>query len=484
MTTERMVQEALQAAGDPAGAFLWRRVCRDLNGELRIGVVAKDDTVAQRLVRQVGAAEHVQWVTLRVDETDADDGHPTLGTQDRMLGVHALVWATPAVAPLGGEERRGMAALVEAGAPNRRVVAIADLALLANMVPDEGDPEAHRARVAEEADEVQRRIESLAGESWAVVRGEDLPAWVARAKESHTELIRDRRQTVADLLLSDALTRATDAVAQAADEVARVEELLAAEDEQLEEARRIGRRVAAHLLGAIRRETESLLVDLGSFLVGLEGDIPSQVEAVDDLEKLRRTLPHWLHHVVEEWMEERLGLWRARVLEDLAEVNIDDADLDRAQLLVPGLHPAPVRAEGSWTQRVGLTAAVGGGAALILFQQWIPGVIVISGGIAFSALGRKAAEAQNRRSLVDTSIEAVRGMGIDADKLLRDQLASIEDELDRLGDERADAVARDRAVERADLQAQRTARLERQRALQAVLDELRRHIEGLREATA
>ncbi|MEM6929643.1 MAG: hypothetical protein AAF602_22070, partial [Myxococcota bacterium] len=173
MTTERMVQEALQAAGDPAGAFLWRRVCRDLNGELRIGVVAKDESVAQRLVRKLGSPEHVQWVTLRADDAESDEG-PTLGTQDRMLGVHALVWATPAVAPLGGEERRGMAALVEAGAPNRRAVAIADLALLANMVPDEGDADVHAAKVAEEAVEVEKRIESLAGETWTVVRGDDL----------------------------------------------------------------------------------------------------------------------------------------------------------------------------------------------------------------------------------------------------------------------------------------------------------------------
>lgn len=484
MTTERMVQEALQAAGDPAGAFLWRRVCRDLNGELRIGVVAKDESVAQRLVRQVRTADHVQWVTLRADDAEADDGQPTLGTQDRMLGVHALVWATPAVAPLGGEERRGMAALVEAGAPNRRAVAIADLAVLAKMVPDEGDPQAHEARVKAEADEVMHRIEQLSGESWTVVRGDDLPSWVGATKEAHTELIRDRRRTVADLLLGDALKRAQQSVTQADEEVQRVEELLAAEDAQLEAARKAGQRVAAHLLGAVRRETESLLVDLGEFLVRLEGDVPAQVEAVDDLDMARRTLPHWLHHVVEDWMEDRLGSWRARVLEDLAEVNIDDADLDRAQLLVPGLHPTPVRADGNWTQRIGVTAAVGGGAAMLVMGWWVPGLLTLSGGIAWSALGRRAAEAQNRRALVDTTIDAVRGMAQDADKLLRDQLQALEDELDRLGDERAEAVAQDRAVERADLSAQRTARLERRRVVQEVHDDLKRRIEALQEATA
>lgn len=377
-----------------------------------------------------------------------------------------------------------MAALVEAGAPNRRAVVIADLALLANMVPDEGDPEAHQARVAEEAEEVRRRIESLAGETWGVVRDDALSTWVAATKDAHTDLIRDRRQTVADLLLTDALDRARNSVAQAADEVARVEELLAAEDAQLEDARKVGQRVAAHLLGAIRRETESLLVDLGSFLVRLEGDVPAQVEAIEDLDTVRRTLPHWLHHVVEEWMESRLATWRARVLEDLAEVRISDEDLDRAQLLVPALHPPVVGSQAGWTQRIVTTAAVGGGAALIVVGWWMTGLVAVTGGIAWSALGRRAAEAQNRRDLVDTTVDAVRSMAADAEKLLRDQLQAIEDELDRLGDERADAVARDRAVERADLSAQRTARLERQRALQEVLDELSRRIQGLREATA
>ncbi|MEO0600987.1 MAG: hypothetical protein AAF211_06100, partial [Myxococcota bacterium] len=259
---------------------------------------------------------------------------------------------------------------------------------------------------------------------------------------------------------------------------------LAAEDEQLEAARKIGQRIAAHLLGAIRRETESLLVDLGSFLVRLEGDVPAQVEAVDDLETVRRTLPHWLHHVVGEWMERRLTTWRANVLEDLAEVNIDDEDLDRAQLLVPALHPSMVGNDADWTQRVITTAAVGGGAALIVVGWWMTGILAVTGGIAWSALGRRAAEAENRRALVDTTVDAVRTMAADADKLLRDQLKAIEDELDQLGDERAESVARDRAVERADLQAQRTARLERQRALQGVLDDLSRRIQGLREATA
>ena len=350
MGTERMIQEALAAAGDPSGAFLWRRVCRDLDGDLRIGVVARDEGIVHRLTRAVSTDQRVEWVTLRV-EGEGESLSPTLGAQDRMLGVHALVWATAATAPLGEEERRGMAALIEAGAPKRRAVALADLDLLARM-SDEPD---------REAADVQDRVERLAGSDWSVLRGDALPAWVEAAREDHTELIQDRRRTVASLLLREARRQALAAVTEAEADVARVADLLHAEDDTLEEARQAGRRIAAHILGAMRRETESLLVDLRNFLVDLEGDIPGQVDAVPRLEAVRRTLPHWLHHVVEAWMEDRLDRWRVAVLEDLAEIDLSQDDLDRAQLLVPAMHPAPVRADGSWGQRIGVTAAVGGG---------------------------------------------------------------------------------------------------------------------------
>ncbi|MBX2803876.1 MAG: hypothetical protein KTR31_39740 [Myxococcales bacterium] len=468
MSAERLIQEALQAAGDPSGAFLWRRVCRDLDGDFRVGVVARDEAVVHRLIRGVHEDLQVEWVTLRLEDAQGDLA-PSLGAQDRMLGVHALIWATPATAPLGAEERSGMEAVVEAGAPTHRAVAVADLALLQKM---SDDPET-------EAADVMERVQALMGGDWGVVRGDGLAAWVTKARERHTELIVDRRRTVAGLLLKDARKRAQDAVEQADVEVGRVDDLLSKEDEALESARRAGQRVAAHILGAMRRETESLLVDLGTFLVELESDIPTQVERVPELERVRRTLPLWLHHVVEEWMEERLVQWRVRVLDDLAEVKLLDDDLDRAQLLVPGLHPPPVRGEENWGQRIGVTATIGGGAAMLLMGFWVPGVLAVTGGIAWSALGRRAAEASNRRALIQAAVDAVRGMGQDADRLLRDQIRALEDQLDQLGEERADLVAADRLQQRSELQAQRVARQERARALHEVLEDLDRRIEAL-----
>ncbi len=468
MTSERRVQDALQAAGDPAGAFLWRRVCRDLDGDLRIGVVARDEALAQRLVRLAGSDLEVEWVTLRLEQAE-DRLSPSLGAQDRLLGVHALVWATSATAPLSAAERDGMLALVQAGAPDRRAVTIADVDLLERM---SDEPE-------REAAEVSERVKALTPEDWTVLGGPDLQRWVTETRARHAELIVSRRRTVAGLLLREARRQAAEAVESAQTEVARVDDLLSKEDEALEVARRAGKRVAAHILGAMRRETESVLVDLGSFLVDLENDIPAQVEQIPDLDTLRRTLPHWLHRVVEDWMNDRLGAWRSRVLEDLAEVHLDDDDLDRAQLLVPALHPPPVRAEGNWGQRLGVTAAVGGGAAMVVLGYWVPGLLAVTGGIVWSALGRRAAEATNRRALVDAAVDAVRSMGQDADRLLREQIRALEDELDRLGDERADALALDRAMERSELQAQRTARQERARALAAVLEDLDRRISAL-----
>ena len=207
-------------------------------------------------------------------------------------------------------------------------------------------------------------------------------------------------------------------MSQAATELGRVEGLLAAEEQALEAERKRGRRTAAHLLGAVRRQTERLLVDLRSFLLRLEADLPVQVESVDDLDAVKRTVPHWLHHVVEQWMASRLATWRVDVLTDLAELRLDDDDLDRAELLVPALHPSPVKSEGGWGKRIGITAAVGSGAALLVFGLWLPGLLALTGGIAWSALGRAAAEASTRRGLIDAATDAVRGMGHDADRLL------------------------------------------------------------------
>ena len=234
--------------------------------------------------------------------------------------------------------------------------------------------------------------------------------------------------------------------------------LLAAEDAALDQARQQGRRAAAHVLGAVRRETEQLLVDLQDFLLALEADLPAQVEAVDELATLRRVVPHWLQHVVESWIEQRLATWRSDVLTDLAEVGLSEEDTAYAELLVPALFPTPVQVEGGWAGRIGATVGLGGGAALALAGLWLPALVAITGGLAWSALGNSARTAATRRKVLDAATTAVRAMGTDAQRLLRDQIRHVSDQLDQLGEERAGELAAARAEARDDLTAQRQQR--------------------------
>jgi hypothetical protein len=293
------------------------------------------------------------------------------------------------------------------------------------------------------------------------------------------ELASERRRAAAEILLRDARRRADQAVTAAEAELARVDALLAAEDEALEAERIRGRRTAGHLLAAVRRNTEQLLLDLREFLVGLERDLAPQIDAVADLATVRQTLPHWLHHVVSGWMTDRLARWRADVLSDLADIRLEDGAIERAQLLVPALFPSPVRSDPAWGQRIGVTAAVGGGAALLLFGLWVPGLLALGGGLAWSALGRTAALAQTRRTLQDAAVEAVRGMAADGERLLRDQIRTLEDELEKLGEDRAGDLARDRSDTRARLEAERQARRQRRDALDEIRVDLDRRISAI-----
>jgi hypothetical protein len=441
MAAERQVHDALEAAGDPASAFLWRRVCRDLDGELRVGVVSREEALTGRVIRGLAGLEHVEAVPVRV-EADGDALRPTLGAADRLLSVHVLLWATPATAALGAEERRGLQEVAAAGAPARRMVVLADTELLTQMADD---PE-------RELQEVSARVRGLADPSWEVGSVGDLPRWIAALRGERERLARERRREVATLLVGAARTRAEQAVAGATAEVVRIRELLAAEDGDLDAERRKGRRAAAHLLGAMRRHTEQLLVDLHAFLNRVEADLPGQVEAVEALSVARTTLPHWLHHVVESWLADRLSGWRAEVLADLAELKLEPAELARAELLVPSVAAAPIRSERGGGNRLATTAILASGAALVLYGLWVPGVLTLGGGLVWSTLGQRAAQAGSRRALVDAAIQAVRAMGTDAERLLGDQISALEDELAHLGDERAEDLARARQSQRRQLE--------------------------------
>jgi hypothetical protein len=167
------------------------------------------------------------------------------------------------------------------------------------------------------------------------------------------------------------------------------------------------------------------------------------------------------------------------VLSDLAEIRLEEGAIDRAQLLVPALFPSPVRGDPAWGQRIGVTAAVGGGAALLLFGMWVPGLLAITGGLAWSALGRAAATAQTRRALTEAAVDAVRRMGTDGERLLRDQIATLEEELRRLGDDRATELAKGRTDTRTALEAERQTRRQRRDALAEIRLDLDRRISAI-----
>lgn len=460
----RTVQVALQEAGDHAGAFLWRRICRDLEGPLRVVVAAREHAVARRLVvRLLEALPEADISALHVEGHGDEEAEPSLGAQDHLLAAHVLLWATPLTAALGSWERQALAALDAAGAPAQRAVVLADAHLLERLSDDP----------AREGAEVRERVTALVSEGWVLEEESTVAAWLLGLVPRRPEIVPERQRAVSRLLLLDALRGLDDRLGRAREELERVEELLAAEQAHLDQVRRRGERAAAHMLGAMRRNTEQMLVDLREFLVRLEADLPAQVEAVDDVDVVRRTLAHWLHHVVEAWMSDRLATWRADVLQELLEVQVDEAEIDRAELLVPALHPPPVRGEPNWTRRLGATAAMGGGAAMLLLGLWIPGLLAVTGGAAWSTFAQRSEREASRRKLVETAIDAIRQMGGDAERLLRDQITQLEEELRGLGEERVTEAAAHRAAQRAELEERRLRR-------RAHADDLR----GLRDTLA
>lgn len=455
------LETILGSAGDFAGAAAWRQACRELAHGPRLAVIGIDGDAAGRLARRLREAfPRLEVEALALDvQGEEDPEEAILGVGDTLLGMHALLWATPVTAALGTRDRLALERLARL-APGRRGVVLTELHLL-ERVSDEPDREAR---------EVRQRLDARTPEGWPLLDEADLDGWLGGLDLA--ALARDRRAEVAAVLLQDARRRTDQALAEAEASVERAEALLAEEDAALEQARRHGDRIAAHLLGAMRRRTEQLVLDLRTFLVVLEEDLAPQVAGLADTATLRHVLPHWLDHVVSEWMERQLAAWRAGVLHDVAELRIADAEARRAELLPPALHPAPLRAVADWSRRLAVTAAVGGGAALSVVGLWIPGLLIAGGGLAWSALTRQRREEMTREQLLVSAREAVRRMAVDAERLLAEQLAQIEEELARLGDTRARAVEEERAELRGRLVEQRAfhrARSEELRQVQLAL---------------
>lgn len=436
---ERTVYDALVAAGDEAGAHLWRRLCRDLGGPLRVGVVARDLAAARRWsAATLHRAEQVEWVSVLLD--DDPEQVLDLGSQDRLLSVHALLFLTPMTAPLGQAERAALDALADTGAPGERRVAIVDEDLLDKL---SDDPETERAAV-------YARVEALVPDGWPVVR--DVPAWTQSLRTDLRHLRTRRLTDVATYLESTREEELNARLQVLASTLDALDEELGREDEALASRRRAARRLAAHTLAIVRRQTELLELDLADFLRELEADLPAQIHAIEDVDEARRTVPHWLSHVVEAWMTDRLGQWQRAVLEELEELELPDQV--GLELLVPALQPAPVKGEARWTDRLGTTAAFGGAAALLMLGMWIPGFVALAGGFALSSVLRGPSDAENRGKLVSTAKQAVRQMGEDASRMLEDQLERLGAEIERLAED-SSTEAEQQAHAREELESRR-----------------------------
>lgn len=446
---DREVDDLLAGAGEAA---TWRRICAELAGEPRVALASADPGLAARLVEGLkppkkGKKKAAPPTFLTLDL----GGDPTdLGTQDRVLGAHALLWATPIGAPMGAGERAALAALRDLGAPTRAAAVLADWDLLARL---SDDPEAEGA-------EVIARARELLPEGWELLRPDELGPWLDAVSRDRQALAADQRGRVASLLLADAARRAAAAVDRARAELAEVEALLARQDDELAEIRARGQRAATHLLAAVTRRTRELQGELHVFLGELEAALPNEVAAIDDLDQLGRILPHWLQHVVERWLGDRLATWRADVAADLADLPLEPDDLRRAELLAPSVHPGPIARDPDWTTRLGATAALGGGVALLVLGLWAPALVAVGGGLGWSALRSAAREASTREALSRSATEAVQRLGPELVRVLDDQLATARDALSGLGDERAavhrEALRETRARIEADLASRRS----------------------------
>lgn len=415
------VEAALLAAGESGAAAIWRTARRDLAGPLRLAVLARDPAVAARFAATLSG----DWTVVPREVTPNN-----LGLLDDLLGVHALIWATPANAPLPAAERALLDTL--STAPGLRAVVITDLALL-DRISD--DPET-------EAAEIRARIGRLLPEDWPLRTGLD----------ATPDLRAERTAQVATTLIDGALDRMRERSEELAKESARIDQLLLAEDAALEHTRKDAARVAAHVLSAMRRHTEQLLVDIRDLLVRVEQDLAAQVHGVDDLDLARRALPHWLQHVIDTALDQGLANWRAAVLADLAELDVDTDASDHAELLLPSLHPPPFTRQTGWGRRLAMTAALGGAALLAAAGLWVPTLLALGGSFAWSTWARDTDENASRDGLIDAAREALREMGRSAEQVLNDQLEAMGDELDELQDDREGAMIQAQADLRAELQ--------------------------------
>lgn len=402
---DRMIETALGQVGDFAGAALWREAERALNGELRVLVLGTHAPSVAELVSRLGEAAHGQVL--------GDEGPPVRA----LAGHHAVLWATAANQPLPQSEREWLDELADL-LPPRAGVATAYDALL-DALSDE--PERERAAIAQR---LARRVPV----PWTAV---EAPVRWVEDLEEQPELRPQARRQLARRLLRDARADADLALAQlvsahdgAARDAAQAADALA-------EAERIAQRHERVLRDAVDGEHRHLAAALSAFVRELELSLPGELAAVDDLDDMEHILPAWLDEAVSTWLHDACRASAERLA--LALDGLADPELPtRVQPQAPATAPLPLQTSPSWTHRLAVSGAVGGGLAVAVAGWWGPGLLVATAGATVAAL-HPLRRGLSGPALHEAAVRALRHTGRDiAQRLERQQQRAVERVADSL----------------------------------------------------
>ena len=427
---------------DPAAAFTWLAVSQDLAGPLRIGVVSLDTALRDRAINRMRSQRSdVQWVPLTLPD-DPKEIEP--GVRARSLGLHALIWTTPASQPWTERDRVAWGVAAQWPLPNRTVVLLDEWELVERM---SDDPEVESKAILER---VHTRID---GDSM-VLHERGLEAWLHDTVDRGGDLRSERRQHVARALLEGTHQRLQQRHLRSLEQWSRLQDALADEDAELLKAQQQGQRAAGLLLATLKRQTESLMLDLGAFLVELEHRLREEVDAVQDADLAQRLLPHWLQTVVERWTRDRLARWRLEVSEEMQALPLTDDDIRSVALVPPYLHPGPMRFPQDWTSKIGTTASLGGATMLLAMGLWLPGLVAAGGGLVWAQVRQSRSADDRTDSLIQAGKLKLRAMHDESRQALQDQVDSLDASLRSLGQRRADTLRQQRAHARQALHTQ------------------------------
>ena len=424
----------MSRAGDPAGAMAWATAASLLRGSLRVALIGADPSLVQRTARRL-EEEHpdVVWLAIAIDAggVDAD-------VDPRWLGAHVAAWVTAPPSPLGADERAVMARIGGVGCPSVRACWLVDTDLVARISDDP----------AREIAEMQDRVRGAAPRSWPLV--EDPREWLAARHASFHELRAERLREVAAFLVNAAAHHADQTATAEEAAAASIDRVLAERDAALAAAVDRARRDAAHVLASVKRHLEETRFGWTGLIQRIDADLPAQMAPVDD-EALDRALGPWLHAATTAWLRDRLARMRGEVVADLAHVAVDPDAAACVAIVLPAISAPGLRREPDWMRRIGVTASVGAGAALLLTPLWPMGIAAIGGGLLWSQIGRGTIDRDARLAAARTALAR---LGQEVDQRLAEQVAAVEGALTELRERRAaaataaDADARARLVER------------------------------------